>query len=117
MVQKEESGRFVSGDTRESHAVGELADQLGSLLGDDFGGFGLVEEVAEVEEVLLAGAALGELRGLPLLDELVRGQGGSVELGVRSGERVAQAWAARLPVNERTLTLALSPRERECGPV
>jgi hypothetical protein len=32
--------------------------------------------------VLLAGAALGELCGLPFLDELVGGQLGSVELGV-----------------------------------
>ncbi len=37
------------------------------------GRLGLAEQVAEVEEVLLAGAALGELRRLPLLDEFVRG--------------------------------------------
>ena len=36
------------------------------------GGLGLAEQVAEVEEVLLAGAALGERDGLPLLDEFVR---------------------------------------------
>ncbi len=35
------------------------------------GGLGLAEQIAEVEEVLLAGAALGERDGLPFLDELV----------------------------------------------
>ena len=40
-------------------------------------GLGLAEESAEVEEVLLAGTALGELDLLPFGDELVRGHWGS----------------------------------------
>lgn len=32
----------------------------------------LAEELAEIEEVLVAGGALGEFRGLPLRDELLR---------------------------------------------
>ena len=36
--------------------------------------FWLAEEVAEIEEMLLASAALGELGGLPLLDEFVWSQ-------------------------------------------
>ncbi len=39
------------------------------------GGLGLAEEVTEVEEMLLAGAALGELGGLPFLNEFVWGHG------------------------------------------
>ncbi len=46
-----------------------------SAFGIGGGRFGLAEEVAEVEEVLLACAALGELSGLPLLNEFVRSQG------------------------------------------
>ena len=38
-------------------------------------GLGLAQEVAEVEEMLLAGAALGERDGLPFLNEFVGGQG------------------------------------------
>jgi hypothetical protein len=45
-----------------------------SALGVGGGRFGLAEEVAEVEEMLLAGAALGELSGLSFLDERVGSQ-------------------------------------------
>ena len=37
---------------------------------------GLLEQLAEIEEMLLGGAALGELRLLPLGDELLRGHEG-----------------------------------------
>ena len=36
---------------------------------------GLAEEFAEVEEVFVAGGALGEFGGLPFVDELLRGHG------------------------------------------
>jgi hypothetical protein len=41
-------------------------------LGIGCGGRGLAQQRAKAEEVLLAGAALGEVRGAPLGDELVR---------------------------------------------
>ena len=47
----------------------------------------VAEEVAEVEKVLLAGAAFRELRGLPFLDEFVRRQ----DRG-RSSEVTGSAW-------------------------
>jgi hypothetical protein len=36
------------------------------------GRFGLIEQVAEIEKVLLAGAAFGEVGLLPLGDEILR---------------------------------------------
>lgn len=46
------------------------------------GRFGLAEELAEVEKVLLAGGPLGELGGLPLGDEFLRCHGGEWPEGV-----------------------------------
>ena len=48
-------------------------------VGVGLGGLGLAEEVAEVEKMLLAGAALGKRDGLPLGDELLRSQGGAAK--------------------------------------
>ncbi len=48
-------------------------------VGIGVGGLGLVEQVAEIEEVLLAGAPLGEVHPLPLGDELLRSHARSVE--------------------------------------
>ncbi len=42
-------------------------------VGIGLGRFGLAEQLAQVEEVLLAGAALGEGHTLPFGDELLRG--------------------------------------------
>jgi hypothetical protein len=42
-------------------------------LGIGSGGLGLPEQVAEIAKMLLVGAALGELAGAPLCDELLSG--------------------------------------------
>jgi len=44
------------------------------------GGSGLAEHLAEVEEVLLGGAALGEFGVLPAGDEVGQGEGGADEV-------------------------------------
>ena len=49
-------------------------ERVPSAFGVGGGRLGLAKEVAEIEEVLLAGAAFGELNGLPLLDEFVWSQ-------------------------------------------
>ena len=46
------------------------------------GRFGLAEEVAEIEKVLLASTVLGELSGLPLSNEFVWGHGGLMTLEI-----------------------------------
>jgi hypothetical protein len=60
-------------------ALGRGADDLDVLLeavvldgGVGRGGGGLAEQAAEVQEVLVAGGALGELGAGPLFDELLR---------------------------------------------
>ncbi len=73
-----------------SHAAFE---RIPGAFGVGSGGFGLAQQVAEVEEVLLAGAALGELRGLPFLDEFVG------ERSSRFRIEAAQAGMAKKPVN------------------
>ena len=49
-----------------------LLESVPLALGVGFGRLGLVEQFAEVEEVLLAGAPLREVHALPLGDELLR---------------------------------------------
>lgn len=46
-------------------------ESVPGAVGVGFGGFGLAEELAQVEEVLLASAAFGEISGLPFVDKFV----------------------------------------------
>jgi len=43
---------------------------------------GLVQKIAQVEEMLLVGAALGEIGAFPFVDEVLRGHGAAA--GFRS---------------------------------
>ena len=52
-----------------------LLEGVPGAFGVHFGGFGLVQEFAQVQEVLLTGAALGKVRLSPLGDELLGGHG------------------------------------------
>ena len=58
-------------------------------VGVGLGGLGLVQQLAQVEEMLLAGAPLGELRPPPLGDELLRGQDVGPQ-GIRLGKQLHQ---------------------------
>lgn len=93
-------------------------ERVPSAFGIGFRGLGLAEELAEVEEVLLASATLGERNVLPFLDEFVGGQVWAK--GMRSGS----SQLARRRVKERTLpwpgstglTAGLPKREGEFVP-
>ncbi len=66
-------GRIMRRNLAGPHAIGDLADELGGLFGDGFGGlagakgFGVAEDAAEDVEVLWLGEG-GEVEGVDALD-------------------------------------------------
>jgi hypothetical protein len=80
-----------------------------AAVGVGVGGFGLGEEVAEVEEVLLVAAALREAIAGPFVDEFVRGYGGR-SMGEGAGLR--DGVESAIFVKTFTIPAVCEPREK-----